>query len=83
MKDNTKIVKPKKEINIEKLQKNKEELNRLLVELDIRKRDYWITWFDYNRIPQQTQLINDLINRLEAPSLRKKTFLYYGGNGAW
>ena len=66
------------------------ELKELLVQLDERKRNYWILDVDvvngkqgFPCIPQQAKLFQDFQARLSVPiSDRHRYMLYYGWNGA-
>ena len=56
----------------------------LLKQLEDRRKQYWIIDAKMNRIPGQTQLFQDIIDRLNLPiAERFRFYLYYGGNGAW
>lgn len=60
------------------------ELGGLLKQLDDRRKSYWILDAKMNKIPGQTELFNDMINRLLMPiGERYRFLLYYGGNGSW
>ena len=78
---------------IEKMQKDaqpiqmgdkKIEMGILLKQLEDRRKQYGIIDAKMNRIPWQTKLFSDIVNRLNSPiEQRKRFYLYYGGNGAW
>ena len=62
---------------------NKAEVARLLAIIEKRKRDYRICDVTVEKIPQQKQLFQDLIDRLLIPvQERPICYLYYGWNWA-
>lgn len=61
----------------------KNEMAALLKQLEDRRKQYGIIDAKMNRIPGQTQLFQDIIDRLNLPiAERFRFYLYYGGNGA-
>lgn len=59
------------------------EAKRLLALMDKRKRDYGLTTFDYDRIPQQRELLDYYRDRLNKNvNERHLGVLYYWGNWA-
>lgn len=60
------------------------EAKRLLGILDKRKKEYGITTFDYDKIPQQRELLDYYRNRVDKQKSDWYLWvLYYGWNGAW
>ena len=61
----------------------KNEMGALLKQLEDRRKQYGIIDAKMNRIPGQTELFKDIIDRLNLPiAERFRFYLYYGGNGA-
>lgn len=66
------------------LGEKKNEMGALLKQLEDRRKQYWILDAKMNRIKWQTELFQDIIDRLNLPiGERFRFYLYYGGNGAW
>lgn len=76
--ERTKVVQPYQ------LGEKKNEMGVLLKQLEERRKSYGIIDAKMNKIPWQTALFNDIIDRLNLPiAQRFRFYLYYGGNGAW
>lgn len=76
--EKTKVVQPFQ------LWNKKNELASLLLQLEDRRKKYWILDATMDRIKWQKELFNDIIERINKPiAERFRFYLYYGGNGAW
>lgn len=82
--DNKQLAEKVKIVQPFQIGEKKNEMSVLLKQLEDRRRNYGILDAKMNRIPWQTQLFNDIIDRLNLPlHERLRFYLYYGGNGAW